>query len=124
MRSSVGLPPFFAARRQEMPVPERRVVVRLPHHVFHLPRRLHGRRRMGVIQQRRRADEPLVAHQLFRIQPAVGPAEYGVPFSGKLPKEWYMGIRSRSEDEKQKTRRREDEKTSWGGAGRLQGAPA
>src|SRR3954468_2191696 len=68
-------------RRAEMPVPERVVLVGLVRELLHPLHGLHRRRRMHVIEQRRRAGEPLVAHQLFRVDPALRPAKRDVPLA-------------------------------------------
>ena len=75
-------------RGAEVPVPERLVGVGL---VLRLPqpaRRLDRGRRMDVVEQRRRAGEALVPHQLFGVDPAVGLAEGDVP----LPRDRAQGM--------------------------------
>ena len=86
MRSSVGLPPFFASRREKMPVAQRLVRIGLELHLLHAPHRLHRRRRMHVVEQRRRAGEALVPHQLLGVDAAVGLSKRGVALcAGSLP---------------------------------------
>src|SRR3954451_11565286 len=67
--------------RAEMSVPERVVLIGLVRELLHPLHGFHGRRRMHVIEQRRGAGEPLVAHQLFRIDPALRPAKRDVPLA-------------------------------------------
>src|SRR5688500_769905 len=69
------------ARRQEVPVMERLVIVRLELRFLDAFHGLDGSRRIDVIEQRRRSRESLVPHQLFRIQTTVRLAEGDVPFS-------------------------------------------
>src|SRR5690606_33122889 len=71
----------------EVPVPEAGGLVRLPPDVTELLRRLDGGGRMGVVEQRRGADEALVPHQLLGVEPAVGPPEDGVALPGHLAQE-------------------------------------
>ncbi len=47
--------------------------------------RLHRRRRVHMVQQRRRPGEPLVPHELFCVQSAVRLTEHGVAFARDLP---------------------------------------
>ena len=72
-------------RGAEVPVPERVVGIGLVLRLPEPPGRLHGRGRIGVVQQRRGAGEPLVPHQLFGVDPAVGLPEGDVALPGDLP---------------------------------------
>ena len=74
-------PAFFYARGEEMPVMQRLIGVGFELHLAHPPHRLHRRRRMDVIQERRRSRKPLVPHQLLGVQSAVGLSERDVPLS-------------------------------------------
>ena len=75
------LPPDGELMRPEMPMTELPIGIALPAQIAHEPRGFHVRRLMQVIEQRRGADEALVADQLLGIQGAVGPPEHDVPLA-------------------------------------------
>ena len=65
--------------RPEVAVAELPLGIALPIQIAQRPHRLHRRRLVQVIEQRRGAREALVADQLLGVQRAVGLAEDGVP---------------------------------------------
>src|SRR4051794_34203889 len=65
-----------------MTVTERRVLVGLPANLANAPSGFDGRRRIGVVEQRRGPDEPFVPHQLLGVQPTVGATKHGMPLLG------------------------------------------
>src|SRR5438445_10696222 len=64
-----------------MAVSQRLIRVRLELRLAHATRRLHCRRRMDVIEQRRRSGETLVTYQLLGIDATVRLSEGDVPLA-------------------------------------------
>ena len=67
-----------------MPVPQGLVGIGLVLRFPQPPGRLHGGRRVGVVEQRGGAGEPLVPHQLLGVDPPVRLPESDVPLAGNL----------------------------------------
>ncbi len=77
-------PAWLHLGRPKVPVLQRRIVISLERQITQPLDRLDRRRRMGVIEQRRRSGEPLVPHQLFGIDAAVRLAKCHVALSRNL----------------------------------------
>ncbi len=73
------------ARRLEVPVLEGLVIARQVRRLAETPDRGHGRGRMNVIQQRRRAGESLDADELLVVDRAIRLPEGDVPLARDLP---------------------------------------
>src|SRR5579862_9445357 len=79
-RAATGL----HARREKMAMAERLVRIRLVGDLAQATDGFDGGRRVRMIEERRGANETLVAHELLGVQAAVRLAERRVAFSGNL----------------------------------------